>query len=124
MPTGAPPQVRPGTFVSTTDATATEIWARETRTNKIYAVYLKLIAAETTDSDEGALYTRQALYKNDAGTLTLISSNTIGTDIESDNTWTGPTIDANGTEIRIQVTGKLSTNITWNAIVDIYEIPV
>lgn len=121
-----------GTTLKTTDATQTVAWRFPTKADTAYFVDLKVVATETTDHDEVATYWRQACYKNDGGTLTLVGAEReVVTDNESTGAWDielavgTEDVEGDGTNektIQCKVTGAASTNITWRVIADVYEI--
>lgn len=98
---------------STTNATQTTALSYTTGTGKYYFVEMIFIA-RGTNTNNGAIYRRQAAFRNNSGTVSQIGTTiTIGSDLEDDSTWDA-TIDFSGTAIRGRVTGKASTNITWD----------
>lgn len=111
---------RRGVYLNTTDATVSTLAQFATGSNRVYAVIAKIVA-NTTDYTTGqAFYVRTALFKNIAGTLTLVGSVSATTTIETDAAW-DCTLDASGTNIRVRVTGAAATNIVWHAQVEPIE---
>lgn len=111
-----------GVYANTTDATVTTAATFPTRTNNGYLAIAKVVATETDDFDEVGSYWREALFKNDGGTLTLVgASRTVATDNESTAGW-DCSIDASGTDIRVRVTGANATVITWKVDLEVHEV--
>lgn len=110
-----------GVYVNTTDATQTTAATHTTKPNKAYGVTARITATETTDFDEQAFYIRYALFKNDGGTLALVGAVTADATIESTSGWDA-TLDADGDDIRVRVTGASATNITWKVDLDVQEV--
>lgn len=120
----APVNKHPNQFgipVATTDATQTASATFPTKSNRVYMAIARVAGALTTDFSQGGAYQRTALFKNAAGTLSLIGSVSAPVTIESDAAW-DVTLDASGTDIRVLVTGKAATAITWLTQLDIIEV--
>ena len=109
-----------GVYVNTTDGTAATAATFTTQSNKAYLAIAKVIATETADFDEVAGYVRAATFKNDGGTLTLIGSVTDVATHESTSAW-NVTLDADGDDIRVRVTGAASTAISWKVDLEVLE---
>ena len=109
-----------GVYVNTTGATQTTAATFTTKSNKAYGVVAKITATETTDFDEQAFYIRTGLFKNDGGTLALVGSVGTPTTIEATAGW-DVTLDADGDDIRVRVTGAASTNISWKVELEVSE---
>jgi hypothetical protein len=117
LPRNAQETRRFGTHVNTTDATVTTVGQLPTKSNKIYTVIAK-VNGMTTDVTTGqASYLLHALFKNVAGTLTLVGSVDAVSAIETNAAW-DCTLDASGTDIRVRVTGAAATNIVWHCQVE------
>lgn len=112
---------RAGVYTNTTDATQTTAAVFTTTSNHAYAVTAKIVATETTDFDETAFYVRYALFENDGGTLSLVGSIATTATIEQTSGW-DVTLDADGSDIRVRVTGASSTNITWLVDLEVIEV--
>lgn len=111
-----------GHLLSTTDATQTVAFELETQLNTAYFIDLKVLATETTDFDETATYWRQACYRNDGGTVTLVGSiRTVVTDNETTGGW-DVTFDISGTKVRALVTGAAATNVRWLVFADVRKL--
>lgn len=110
-----------GVHVNTTDATETTAASFTTRPNKAYGVVAKIVATETTDFDESAFYIRTALVENDGGTASVQGSVGTPTTIEVTGGWDA-TIDVDGDDIRVRVTGAAATNITWLVQLEVIEV--
>ena len=71
-----------------------------------------------SDASERAIYTREGLFYRNGGSATQQgATTTLGSDIESDATWTGLTMGVSGNLALIQVTGKAATTIDWRITV-------
>lgn len=113
---------RVGTQWRTDDATQVTGLLIPTRSDHAYFVDVKITAVQTTDFSEIATYWRQAAFKNDGGTLSLVGSvRTVVTDNESTAGW-DVTLDANSTNIRVRLTGAAATNITWLISPEVIEV--
>ena len=108
--------------VQTTNATATTIKTVAVATDK--AVFIETqFAAMKSDQTDAAGYIVRALYKNVAGTVTQIGGDAIDTSFESDTTWGGPSTTVSGTDVLIQVTGKVATVINWSVQAETIAAP-
>jgi len=112
---------RAGVYTNTTDATVTTAAVFTTTSNKAYGVTAKIVATETADFDETAFYIRYALFENDGGTLSLVGSIATTATIEQTSGW-DVTLDADGSDIRVRVTGASSTVITWCVQLEVIEV--
>lgn len=112
---------RAGTQWRTDDATQVTGLLIPTRSDHSYFITVKVLATETDDFDEIGTYWRQAAFKNDGGTLSLVGSvRTVVTDNESTAGW-DVTLDASGTDIRVRLTGAAATNISWLIAPEVIE---
>lgn len=111
---------RAGVYTNTTGATQTTAATFTTTANKAYGVIAKIVAVETVDADETAFYIRGALFENDGGTLSLVGSIASIATIEQTSGW-DVTLDADGSDIRVRVTGAASTDVTWLVQLDVIE---
>lgn len=86
-----------------------------------YGITLDVIARQNTGGIN-AYYKRQILVERTGGICSLVESNTIGTDIESDAAL-DLSIAVNNTTNRLEITvrGKASTLLRWVASLDITE---
>ncbi len=71
-----------------------------------------LVAGVKSDGSAIACYTRRVSAKNVGGTVTIVNSQTIGTDYE-DNASTDIAISASGSNVRVSVTGITSETWRW-----------
>jgi hypothetical protein len=110
--------LRRGLTVVTTDNTVTTIATLTPFTDRVTAIKAKIYAIRDTAA-EVAYYERVALFKNDAGTLTLVGSVATPVTIESAAGWDA-TIAADGTAIEVNVTGANDSNIRWKCDVESY----
>lgn len=68
-----------------------------------------------SDEAAGASYMRSAAFRRGSTTavLQIGSTRTIGTDNETDSTWTGASMAEGVAQVAVQVTGLAATGITW-----------
>lgn len=103
--------------VATTDATVTTLHTFTVPSSTTYAVDIIVVARRTGGSagtaEDGARYRLQAVYKNVAGTATIIGSITASPVDESQAGW-DCTLDTTGATVRVRVTGATNNNITWH----------
>ena len=107
--------------LSTTDATETAIYTLETVSDYIYQIETTVIATVNTGGN-AAGYKRIATFKNDSGTLAIIATTTDGHTAENNSAWDCQ-IEANGTEIRVNVTGAAGIDINWEAYSEVFAKP-
>lgn len=103
--------------VQTSDATVTSCGEYATANDYVYHVEVRALASVDTGGN-AASYTRMATFKNDSGTLSAVGSVTSDHTAEDSAGWE-VTLDANGTDIRVRVTGQAATTINWVAYVQI-----
>jgi hypothetical protein len=110
--------------VATTNATVTTLHTFTVPASTTYAVEVIVIARRTGGSagtaEDGARYKLSAVYKNAAGTATIIGAITSTAD-ESVAGYDA-TLDTTGASIRVRVTGVLNTNITWHMTARVYSV--
>lgn len=81
------------------------------------------VTGKKTDGSQRALYNRQGLFYRSGGSVTQQgSTTTLGTDIESDATWTGPTLSVSSNLAVLQIAGLAATTIDWRAAVEVTTI--
>jgi hypothetical protein len=78
-------------------------------------VYRAEICGIKSDGSAVAVYSRRITVKNVGGTLTVVESQTIGTDYE-DNASTNVAVTTNAANLRIQVTGIAGETWRWCAV--------
>lgn len=98
----------------TTDATQgtaarfdTSFWA-----NAVFTVLARVTARETADSDEAAGYILAATFKRDGNVLAIVGAATVVHSAEDTGGWAA-TLDADGDDIRVRVTGAAATLVKW-----------
>lgn len=102
--------------VTTTDGTVTTLHTFTLPASTTYAVEVHVVARRTGGSsgtaEDGAYYILRAVYKNAAGSATIIGS--VGQTVvgESQGGWDA-TLDTTGATVRVRVTGASNNNITW-----------
>lgn len=110
--------------VNTTDATPTNVTLGSIPTNTLgylFEIYVRaFFTSGSGGSTESAGYIRRGLYKNVAGTVTLIGAVQDGFTAEADAAW-DCTLAISGTNIVAQVTGDASSNLTWAITSRIYH---
>lgn len=85
------------------------------------AAWLRVSAVgKKTDGTDRAIYSREGAFYRDGGSATQESTTTtLGTDIESEGTWTGLTLGVSANIVIVQVTGLAATTIDWRAHIDL-----
>jgi len=106
--------------VTTTDATETTLDTLATASDTAYHINAEVVATETVDHDEVASYIVLGTFRNDGGTLTLVDS--IVTTVGEDTAGWDCAVDANGTDIRLRVTGAAATNINWHGVMKVLSV--
>lgn len=81
------------------------------------------VVGKKSDNSATCSFTRKALIRNTGGTITLVGSNTVGTDIE-ENASTDITISGDNTNkaLVVSVTGIASETWYWNVTIDFAEL--
>jgi hypothetical protein len=108
--------------VATTDATATVCWSKALADSTVYELDITLVGRRSGTAGR-AVYRRRVTAYVEAGTLTLGTPDTIGTDLESTGSY-DITIDNSGTTVRVRATGANSHTIAWTARVAIASASV
>jgi hypothetical protein len=102
--------------VSTTDATATTLWALTIPATTTVAIRGRITARRTGGSsgaaEDGAYYERSVAIKNAAGTATLIGSVASIATMEDQAGWDA-TFDVTGATVRCRITGAANNNVNW-----------
>ena len=101
----------------TTDGTVTTVWSKALTDNTVYLVDVVLVGRRATTAGR-AVYRRSAVVYVEGGTLTIVTPDTIGTDVESTAGY-DITIDNSGTTLRVRATGASSHTIRWDARVEL-----
>lgn len=106
--------------VATTDGTQTTAATFDTSAweDAAFMVQARICARETDDSDEIAGYLLAGAFKLDGGTLSLVGSVSQLFVAESTGGWDA-TLDANGDNIRVRVTGAAATDVKWLVDLDV-----
>lgn len=111
-----------GLWTKTTDATVTAAVSIATNNDRVYQVWLKVVACtEPTLTTQQGSYVRVGLFKNVAGTLAAVGAVTAVSTIETDAAW-DCTLAASGTNIVANVTGAAATTIVWHAQVEVMVV--
>ena len=107
--------------VQTTDAVATTLWTEEVTPSSVWDVELVIVAKATDGS--AAAYRRVSRF-NRSGTAapTVLVTDTYGTDYEDVAGW-AVTIDVNGDDARLRVTGDAARTVDWAASVRVQQAP-
>lgn len=108
-------QLVTGQFTVTTDAVAKTISTFSTVAGKAYMVLVDVIGIRVDGASaytEGASYRRVAAFRNNAGTLTQISTTQASFTAEDDAAW-DCTVATSGTDIIVAVTGAAAKTINW-----------
>lgn len=103
--------------VATTDATVTTLHTFTVPASTTYAIEARVIARRTGGAagtaEDGAYYIINGVYKNVAGTATIIGA-VVQTVVGESVAGYDATFDVTGATVRCRVTGVLNTNITWH----------
>lgn len=103
--------------VTTTDATATALWSYTVPTNAVVRIVATIVGRKS-DGSARAAYTKIASFYRATGSAAQGgSTETIGTDYESNSAWDA-TIDLSTNTVRVLVTGAASTTIAWSASIE------
>jgi len=110
--------VWPG-VVTTTDATATAVWSDDLGPNSVADLWLCVVAVSSDGAEQAAYRRRGVFYR--AGTAAVATlggaSDIIGTDRETDPTWSADfALDAGSPSmIFVNVTGAVGATVSWRA---------
>ncbi|MFS8159029.1 MAG: hypothetical protein ACMG6E_02230, partial [Candidatus Roizmanbacteria bacterium] len=96
--------------VTTSNATTTTIATIATTTGTSYGVKATIVARRTDAGTESATYVLTYLFRNNAGTLTSVSSDLLA--IADTKAWTA-VMAVSGTSINMNVNGEASKTINW-----------
>lgn len=99
--------------LQTTDATVTNIFTFSSTTSHVYLVRC-FVSNSTTNAAKYGYYSVEAVFDNNAGTLTQRAATPVSTIAESDASM-DVTVDVSGTTGRVRVTGIAATNIRWRS---------
>jgi hypothetical protein len=107
-----------GAATTTTDATPTQIKTISTTTNKVYEIEVTVKASLSTNTSVGVLK-RLIRVKNSSGTVTILSTQTIGTDdVEAALSGISISASVSGSNILITATGLSATTLVWGCLYD------
>jgi hypothetical protein len=104
--------------VTTTDATATLIYSYAIPTNCAGRILVTITGRKSDGSDRAAYTKLASFYRASSAGAQGGSTETIGTDYESDSSW-DVAVDVSSSVLRVRVTGAASTTIYWNANVQL-----
>jgi hypothetical protein len=96
----------------TTDATVTTLATLTLATSTGYSVRAYVTARDTADTEQASYGKTAHVYRAGGGAAQQGTTQDIFTDIESTGTMDA-TIDVNGNDCRVRITGKASTTINW-----------
>ncbi len=106
--------------VQTTDATVTTVDSLTLAEGKAYLIQAEVVAKQA-DTNRGSYIRRACVYRASGGSATLQGAVQDGLTVESDANW-DCTIDVNGNDARVRVTGVAATTINWACSLKILEI--
>ena len=98
--------------VQTTDATATVLKTVPIAGSKSVLIECRVTGLKS-DLSTGAGYILRAVFRNNAGTVSQVGTDSIDFVQEDDTNWGGPQTVINGTDVDIQVVGLAATTIDW-----------
>lgn len=111
--------------VSTTNATVTTLATYTLPSSTTYGVEAIVVARRTGGSsgtaEDGARYKLSAVYKNVAGTATIIGS-VHQEQVDEDQAGWDATLDVTGATVRVRVTGAANNNIDWKVITRVFQV--
>jgi hypothetical protein len=107
------------TSIQTTDGTVTNLYTFTTTTSRVY-VLRGLVSCATTTAAGYGLWSIEALFDNQGGTLTQRVASPVTTVAES-SVALDVTVDASAGAIRVRVTGLAATNIRWTGRLYLHE---
>lgn len=111
--------------VPTTNNTQTTLHTFTIPSSTTYAIYAVVIARRTGGSagtaEDGARYVLQGVYKNVAGTATIIGSLT-GTPADESQAGFDATLTVTGATVLCRVTGTTNNNITWQMTARVWQV--
>ena len=108
--------------IATTDATATVCWSKELADSTVYELDITLVGRRSGTAGR-AVYRRRVTAYVEAGTLTVGSPDTVGTDLESTAGY-DITIASTGTTVQVKATGASGHTMAWTARVAIASASV
>lgn len=100
--------------VQTTDATATVIKTIPIAGSKAVLIECRVTGLKS-DLGTAAGYILHAVFRNNAGTVSQVGTDSIDFVREDDANWGGPQTVINGTDVEIKVVGLAATTIDWGA---------
>ncbi len=111
--------------VNTTDNTQTTLDTFAIPTTTTVLIDAHVVARRTGGAggtaEDGAGYVIRGAFKNVAGTATLIGAVNASFTAEDQPTWDA-TLDVNGGNARVRVTGANGNNVTWNSYLIIRNV--
>ena len=107
------------TSIQTTDGTVTNLYTFATTTARVY-VLRGLVSCATATAAGYGLWSIEALFDNQAGTLTQRAASPVSLIAES-SAALNVTVDVSGTSLRVRVTGLAATNIRWTGRLYLHE---
>ena len=108
--------------VATTDGTVTTVWSKVLADSTVYELDITLVGRRSGTAGR-AVYRRRVTAYVEAGTLTVGSPDTVGTDLESTAGY-DITIASTGTTVQVKATGASSHTMAWTARVAIASASV
>jgi len=112
-------------YVTTTDATVTTVATIPIPASTSVLMEIHVVARRTGGiagaAEDGAGYMIQALYKNVAGTATLIGLGNLDFSAESQGAW-NVSQSPSGGDVLVRVTGAVDNNVSWHCSVTIWRI--
>ncbi len=108
--------------VATTDGTVTTVWSKVLADSTVYELDITLVGRRSGTAGR-AVYRRRVTAYVEAGTLTVGSPDTVGTDLESTAGY-DITIASTGTTVQVKATGAAGHTMAWTARVAIASASV
>lgn len=105
--------------VTTTTNAVTTVWSWKMPDNTVACLDITLVGRRSGTAGR-ALFRRSVIVYREAGTVTVGTPDTIGTDVESTAGY-DITIDMSSTTVRVRATGNAGHSIKWNATVRLFS---
>lgn len=104
--------------VTTTNATPTPLWESDAlTTGQALVVFALIVGTDATGATVGSYLRKVSVRTPSAGPAILGTSDIVGSDDEIGATTMDVTAGISSGKLRLQVTGRASTTMTWRALI-------
>lgn len=112
-----------GTYQTIADANAHDLITRDITGGDVWLVHVYVVANQT-DGTNRAFYAKRAMFYRRSGQNASQQGSTsnIFSDVETDASWGGVTVDVNSNTVRARVTGKSGVYIDWRGYMEVISI--